>query len=90
MKKISKLKKILVSLITIVMTIFVSFKNIVFADLVVYEPSYVNVIVYSKPFFVALALVVALVIALSVVLLIVIYNSNNKSNTNKDERKLKQ
>ena len=81
MKKISKLKKILVSLITIVMTIFVLFKNIVFADLVVYEPSYVNVIVYSKPFFVALALVV---------LLIVIYNSNNKSNTNKDERKLKQ
>ena len=85
MGKMSKSKKIILSLFAIVITNFILFKNYIFADVIRLDPLEETII----PALGGLALIIFAIIVISIITLIIIYfiNKNEKKNdidNNKD------
>ena len=85
MGKMSKSKKIILSLFAIVITNFILFKNNIFADVIRLDPLEETII----PALGGLALIIFAIIVISIITLIIIYfiNKNEKKNdidNNKD------
>ncbi len=82
--KINKVKKVVLSLLIVIVSNMFFFNRFVFADAIGWGDK--KIISYSPIFFVAIALSIIFVVVISVVALIIIYFINKKDNANKKER----
>lgn len=82
--KINKVKKVVLSLLIVILSNMFFFNRFVFADSIGWGDK--RIISYSPIFFVAIALSIIFVVVISVVALIIIYFINKKDNANKKER----